>query len=85
MEGSPHFSQMFSSSFSGEELNHVRPPESVEVQITCSSNAVGGLSDEYLSPTCLQNENASSDAWQSSQVQAFQWSFDQGGNEKGKF
>ncbi|XP_077348526.1 centrosomal protein of 192 kDa isoform X1 [Lithobates pipiens] len=82
MEGSPHFSQMFSSSFSGEELNHVRPPESVDVQSTGSSTAVGGLSDEYLSPTCLQNENTSSDAWQSSQAQAFQWSFDQGGSEK---
>ncbi|XP_040209857.1 centrosomal protein of 192 kDa isoform X2 [Rana temporaria] len=83
-EGGPHFSQTFSSSVSGEELNHVRQPESVDVQITGSSTAVIGLSDEYLLPTCLQNENASSDAWQSSQAQAFQWSFDQGGSEQGE-
>ncbi|XP_018412330.1 PREDICTED: centrosomal protein of 192 kDa [Nanorana parkeri] len=83
MEGSTHLSHMFSSSVSGG-LDLERPPESGDVQMTGSSTAVvSGLADEYLSPTYLQNKKASSDAWQSFQAQAFQWSFDQGGSEKG--
>lgn len=83
MEVGKPFSREFSSS---GVLDHERPPESGNVQITgSSSTVVGGLADEYISPTYLQNERTSSDAWQSFQSQTFQWGFAQGSSEKGKF
>ncbi|KAM5158224.1 centrosomal protein of 192 kDa [Mantella aurantiaca] len=83
MEGSNCFSQTFSSV--RDRLNPETLSECEDVKITgSSSTVVSGLADEYISPTYLQTKKPSSGAWQSSQKQAFQWSFDQGDGEIGE-